>query len=195
MRGGLVGTLWMVGVAMLGCPFLPDHEQERGANGTFIAQANDFRGYDQWQHVVVATTPDATGHNAAPRTVYVSALPGPGQSVWPVGTMLVKTGSGLEAQGQTGNQVHAMVKRGGTYNSDGAVGWEWFELEGEPSTAQIQWRGESPPSGESYGCLVADCGTSTLVCNDCHGDGTSDHVLSAALQLDVVTDTQFVVSP
>jgi hypothetical protein len=181
----------MVGAATA-CPFLPDHQLER-AGDVFIAQSADFGGYRDWPSVVVATTPDASGHNAAPRTVYVSQLPAEGATEWPVGTVLVKEGSGLEASGQTGTQTHAMVKRGGSFNVQGARGWEWFEVGiTTTNTVAIQWRGERPPDGESYGCLIADCsGAQSLVCNDCHGAADNDHVLSEPLQLSALAQTVF----
>jgi hypothetical protein len=183
---GVAVALWLTA-----CPFFPDHELEGGNN--FIAQGRDFDDYSSWSRVVVATTPDANGHNAAPRTVYVNQLPEDGSDEWPVGTMLVKEGSGLEADGLTGTQTHAMVKRGGSYNLDGAIGWEWFEVATTAANqVAIQWRGEQPPSGESYGCLVADCsGAASLVCNDCHGASDNDHVLSTPLQLSTLAQTVF----
>ncbi|MDP2345198.1 MAG: hypothetical protein Q8O67_29910 [Deltaproteobacteria bacterium] len=176
----------VVVVVAAGCPFLPDHELgEAGAPDRLIAFASDFEGYQEWPHVVVGTGPMEGGHNLdAPRTVFVNALPDDDALVWPVGTVIVKEGSGLEVEGGTGTQTHAMVKRGGSYNLDGAVGWEWFEIESDDDGVIILWRGENPPDGESYGCIAGDCAEAFGDCNGCHaGSRGNDFVNSTQLEL------------
>jgi hypothetical protein len=71
-----------------------------------------------------------------------------------------------------------MVKRGGNYDSSGAVDWEWFELKNlDDAHVTILWRGVGPPGGETYG------GNPT-VCNDCHaGARSNDFVWTAGLAL------------
>jgi hypothetical protein len=168
------------------CAFLPDHQLEDAGAGieTFIAQNGDFAGYRDWPSILLSDAPDPAAHNAAPRRVFVNALPTDDDSAWPIGTIFVKEGSGLPSEAGLPTQTHAMVKRGGRYNVDGAQGWEWFELE-QAGAPLIAWRGEQPPTGESYGCLLNDCASGgTVGCNDCHlGGRDNDFVLSDALQL------------
>jgi hypothetical protein len=72
----------------------------------------------------------------------------------------------------------AMVKRGGDFNSEGARGWEWFELEDvEDGGVLIVWRGVGPPADEGYG------GDPLTGCNECHTPGNNDCVLAPALDL------------
>lgn len=133
--------------------------------GTFVAQQSDFRDFQQWPRLALPDgpmeggDPDVTGK----RSLYVSGIALGAEAPYPVGTILVKT---VEMGAEAEWEVHAMVKRGGTFNSDGAVGWEYFELGlslgGVPV---IRWRGAIPPSGEGYagveGLVASDC-------NSCH---------------------------
>lgn len=145
-----------------------DHSPVPGGEGeTFIALQSDFATFRSWPSQGVATAD--TGHVTGDRVVYLNAEPEAGVTSFPVGTILVKT-----IQWEGGEDVHAMAKRGGGFNPDGAVGWEWFELvSAEDGTPVIKWRGASPPEGESYGSLpggstdTAD--TITGDCNQCHG--------------------------
>jgi hypothetical protein len=169
------------------CPFLPDHDQ--GADGqtaaSFLAQNADFADYKSWPNVVVGTGPVTDGHPSQDRVVYINAVPADDADTFDVGTIMVKEGSGKEAEGGTGDEIHAMVKRGGSFNAAGAAGWEWFEL--APSTTGsllIKWRGEQPPDGESYGCVAGVCDTGFGGCNECHsGARANDFVLSEPLTL------------
>ncbi len=177
----------VVAAGLGGCPFLPDHELgDQGAPERLIAFASDFEGYRSWPHVVVGTGPIEGGHNLdAPRTVFVNALPDDDALTWPVGTVIVKEGSGQEVEGGTGTQTHAMVKRGGNFNVDGALGWEWFEIQSNGDAVVIVWRGEHPPDGEGYGCISGVCVPSSFgECNACHaGARGNDFVSSSQLQL------------
>jgi hypothetical protein len=78
----------------------------------------------------------------------------------------------------TPGKTFAMAKRGGNYNANGAIGWEWLELQEDASgNILIVWRGISPPAGEGYGGSVV--GGS---CNTCHGTAmANDYVKSTAL--------------
>ena len=67
-------------------------------------------------------------HSAGVRTIYVSALPDAGSAEFATGTMIVKV---------SGFNTFAMHKRGGTYNANGARGWEWLELE-KTSTGEVE---------------------------------------------------------
>jgi hypothetical protein len=78
-----------------------------------------------------------------------------------------------------------MVKRGLPFNSDGALGWEYFELRFSEGSDEpvVVWRG-NPPSGHGYAAAGRDPSTVPLVCNDCHTAAwQNDSVLTPALSL------------
>jgi hypothetical protein len=137
----------------------------------FVAFGHDFAGFDTWPSQALAV-PSLTGspHAAGARTVFINRLPPAGATAFPVGTIIVKR---TEADGQ----LLARVKRGGSYNATGTVGWEWFELLRAASGAvSIKWRGFGPPSGEAYG------GDPKEGCNPCHLLAASnDYVLTPGL--------------
>jgi hypothetical protein len=153
----------------------------------FIALPKDFAGYEQWWNVAVGEGSVDSVHPGAQRRVYVNKRPEESASEFPVGTVIVKVGAGGELTGTTGTEVHAMVKRGGTFNSAGAVGWEWFELKASSAgTPGIVWRGESAPSGHGYKCVTTanDAGVIEIDCNDCHAAARSnDYVIGSPLSL------------
>lgn len=160
-----------------------DHDPLPGDTEAFIAMQADFADYDSWPSVPVST-PD-TGHVAGARTVFIrrdAPVDGADEATFPVGTLIVKT-----ILTDSGMDLHAMVKRGGDFNPDGAFGWEWFELlTDEAGTPLIKWRGAAPPSGESYGALpgqTPDTGDSVSGdCNVCHGAAAAnDFVHSVSL--------------
>jgi hypothetical protein len=164
-----------------------DHELPLDGDGEHVATREDFAGFPSWPSAVSATTAADAPHEASVRTIYVNQAPPDDADVFPVGTIIVKTGAGGEATGEGGNEVHAMVKRGNGFNADGARGWEWFELSAPDSADEaplIIWRGANPPEGHSYGC-TGDCGDAeALTCNTCHADSVSnDFVNSPALTL------------
>lgn len=143
-----------------------------GTGEVFIALQSDFAPFRTWPVETVPTTD--TGHIAGDRQVYLNANPPAGAESFPVGTILVKT-----IRWEGGEDIHAMAKRGGGFNEDGAVGWEWFELAlADDGTPVIQWRGASPPEGEAYGSLPGDAtdtaDTVTGDCNACHA-GAADN--------------------
>lgn len=115
--------------------------------------------------------PDVLG----PRTQYINCTPPHGSTEFPVGTMIAEIR-------QTG-KIFAAAKRGGGYNSTGAVNWEWFELvEDDTNTlapVHIFWRGFGPPIGDTYG------GDVTGGCNACHKacGSSNDYACSPRLQL------------
>jgi hypothetical protein len=183
-----LAALALAGLTLAGCPFLPDHVQdEDGAAISFLAQNGDFGDFRSWQSVVVGTAPIVDGHQARQRRVYVNAAPVDDEGAFPVGTIIVKEGTGFEAADEE-PELHAMVKRGSRFNLDGAVGWEWFELGLTTSNIPlIQWRGEQPPDGEDYGCVAGVCEVGFGQCNDCHaGARDNDFVLSPALTLGAI---------
>jgi hypothetical protein len=155
-----------------------DHTPIPGAGESFVAMQVDFSGYSSWDAVSIGAAGDDSGHPEGERTVYVNELPPADAESFPVGTVIVKTIEGAD--------IHAMVKRGEGFNTDGAVGWEWFELvlatNGEPV---IKWRGEEPPAGETYGSLPGvpvDSGdTLTGDCNACHTARSDNDFVHAVL--------------
>ncbi|RLB49254.1 MAG: hypothetical protein DRJ42_21415 [Deltaproteobacteria bacterium] len=148
---------------------------------SFIALGRDFVGFTEWERFAVPGDAIPTGAAPGPAYVYARELPPPGLSRFPVGTMLVKT---IEPADLTQWTIHAMVKRSPTFNAEGTVGWEFFELVLTADQAPvILWRGTGPPSGHGYGS-VGDPSTIPLVCSDCHaGAWTNDGVLTAELRL------------
>jgi hypothetical protein len=144
-------------------------------SGSFLAFASSFSGYLQWNHATATSDGAPQGvHDLGPMTVYWKQAPPPESSEFPVGTLIVKQTD----PGAVTPQIFAMVKRGAGYNSSGAHGWEFFELEAvDDRSVVILWRGVGPPNGESYG---GDPNT----CNSCHQQArNNDFVWSSALQL------------
>jgi hypothetical protein len=133
-----------------------------GEAESFVAMQVDFARYASWESFPVDT--GDTGHPEGDRIVYVNARPEDGATAFPVGTILVKT---IAWSG--GLDVHAMVKRGGGFNPDGATGWEWFELvPADDGTPVIKWRGAEPPSGEIYQSLPGSTDSGDAVTGDCN---------------------------
>lgn len=99
-------------------------------------------------------------------------------AVLPVGTIIVKTIEDTYTDEIT--QVHAMSKRVEDYNEDGALGWEWFELQlDEDARPVIIWRGTHPPDGECYHCPPGtDPEKAAMLgdCNICHAGAGVDSV-------------------
>ncbi len=142
---------------------------EMTSSGSPIALASDFQGYETWESIVLPAVDGGTAHSSDARTVFIKQRPPAGSTEFPVGTLIVK---------QMPFNTFAMSKRGGTYNTNGAKGWEWFDLEHHSSGAVvIAWRGLGPPVGEEYG-------KSSATCNDCHKAQTeNDSVLTPELRL------------
>jgi hypothetical protein len=178
-------------LAAPGCFLALDDDMPGGPAATqFIALQRDFAGYKRWPSVVVGTSP-VDGHaTSTKRTAFVNVIPDEGAASFPVGTIIVKQGAGAETLGLTGDQVHAIVKRGAGFNADGAVGWEWFELSTDERPT-ILWRGSHPPNGENYACLPGQpCGEGAGDCNACHeAHVANDYIQSAPLQLSAIQQT------
>ena len=144
---------------LLGCL---DHQPLPGGDDEFVAMQTDFAGFSGWASYDIEAAD--TGHPAGGRTVYLSDSPPAGAEQFPVGTRIVKMIDGAD--------IHAMVKRGGDFNADGAPGWEWFELVLDGADPVIRWRGATPPDGEAYGALPGveeDSAAPLGDCNLCHG--------------------------
>ena len=147
---------------------------------SFLAFASAFEGFRTWPSTPLDGAPIAESpHTSGPRVVYVNRAPAAGSTAFPVGTVIVKEFAGTAADPA---KIFAMVKRGGGFNSAGAAGWEWFELQ-TPSAAPgspvaIVWRGVGPPLGEIYG------GDPNGGCNGCHaGARANDFVQTPGLAL------------
>jgi hypothetical protein len=171
---------WLSALAGL-CACGPVEGGPADAGQTFLAFPTDFKGYAQWESFSLTSTPVAgSPHTTGERVLYLSRRPPRGATEFPVGTIIVKS-MPPEAK------VFAMVKRGGGYNPDqntatgfvaGALGWEWFELDPQPSgDVAFVWRGVGPPSGEGYGGDPNGC-------NSCHvASRANDFVQSGVLNL------------
>jgi hypothetical protein len=145
---------------------LAPEDEDVGVSGNkvYIALQSDFRDYEDWMKF---DTDVESEHGGV------------------VGTMIVKT---VQPKDGPAPAVHAMVKRGSTFNKTGALGWEYFELQkNQKGTPVIVWRGPKPPTGEKYKNLLnPDANTMEADCNGCHEVSKNDAVLSDALQLDAL---------
>ena len=148
------------------------------SNITFVALPIMFQPFRAWTSfhsdgpVDDGTYPvDVLG----PRTQYINTPPPHGATEFPIGTMIV------EARESGTMHILASVKRGGGFNADGAVDWEWFQLSEDPGSGAvgILWRGTGPPSGTSYGANTGpDCSACHISCGS-----HNDEVCSPKLQL------------
>lgn len=161
------------------------------APAVFIALDRDIAGFRDWPSVVVGVDSDVEGHPETDRVAYVNTIPAAGATVWPVGTVIVKSGLVADVNDATGDAVvreelHAMVKRAPDFNVTGAVGWEWMELVELEGTPTIAWRGPNPPDGDAefYGCRPGLPCEGFGDCNACHAAASPfDHVMSEPLRL------------
>jgi hypothetical protein len=161
-----------------------DPSQAMASAGTFIALERDFQAFTGWTRVEVGQLDIPGGHAAGPRFAYVKGMPS-GDS-FSVGTMIVKT---VEVGDPSTWTIHARAKRGGAFNPQGAIGWEWFDLRIATSNAvTILWRGAQPPKDHGYESLPGLGATSTMDgdCNSCHGGAqTGDYILSLPLRAEL----------
>jgi hypothetical protein len=146
------------------------------SNATFVAFPATFAEFRAWTSVHDDGPPDDGTYGPdvlGPRTQYINVVPLHGASEFPIGTVIV------EARESGAMLIIAAAKRGGGFNADGAVNWEWFGLgEGSDGSVSINWRGIGPPVG-GYGALP------TSGCNECHQacGANNDFVCSPELQL------------
>jgi hypothetical protein len=161
-----------------------DPAQATPSAGTFIALERDFQSFLGWTRVEVGQLEISGGHAAGPRFAYVKGIPS-GAS-FPVGTMIVKT---TEVGDPSAWTIHARAKRGGGFNPQGAIGWEWFDLRIAASSAvTILWRGAQPPKDHGYESLPGLGVTSAMDgdCNSCHGSAQlGDYILSPPLRAEL----------
>ena len=185
----LSSSLWL-GVAVAGAGTAGclddqlDPAQISAPVGTFIALERDFQGFRGWRRIQVGDAVIADGHAAGPRFAYVSSLAADGS--YPTGTMIVKT---VETGDETTWTIHARAKRGGGFNAQGALGWEWFELHTFTSgQTSILWRGEKPPADHGYEALpgLGATTSSEASCNSCHtGASDGDSILAPPLRAEL----------
>jgi hypothetical protein len=157
-------------------------EQAAGtaASGCFVAFNPAFDGFREWTSYAFdgPADGDAGIHVAGPRTEYVNhpAARGDGgaAATFAVGTVIVKE---VGANDPPNHRLFAMVKRGCGYDSSGAKGWEWMELDELSPGATIRWRGVGPPAGEQYGGDPNGCNSCHVACAD------NDSVCSPKIRL------------
>jgi hypothetical protein len=163
----------------------PAQDTESGAE--YIALQRDFADFRDWKSFEIdeVETDGVHGTASANVVVYVNALPKRGAKAFPKGTLIVKAVQVADERDWT---LHAMAKRGGTFNQEGALGWEFFELSINSNLDTVMvWRGEHPPNGETYQMLPGAKPQSTTTesdCSGCHATATNDAVLDDALQLE-----------
>ena len=132
----------------------------------YIAFDRDFSDFRGWPRIAVGSAPLA-GHEQGQRYVYRRPTPAPlaassdASVEYPTGTILVKT---MESGAPDTWRIFAMVKRGAGYNSEGARGWEFFELKIDAQNqVSISARGVRP------GVIYDMVSETEVTCNDCHG--------------------------
>ena len=163
----------------LGCDALRPCDDDE-----FVAMQSDFEGYERWRRFDIEPPDPRLGDGA--RSVYINALPSRDSSSFAQCTMIVKVGE--TGSDPTAWLMVAMAKRGGAYNADGAIGWEWFDLDLSASGVPlIDWRGPTPPEGRGYECALGEdeVGAEGVGdCNTCHAAAEdNDFVLDSALDL------------
>jgi hypothetical protein len=138
----------------------------------FKADTGDFLGYHSWPLTTSYDDPAVAGspHTSGPRQVYLNQAPPHGATEFPVGTIIVKD---IGPGPATADVTFAMVKDGCGFNADGAVGWEWYDLQNNADgSVTILWHGSEPPPGQTYS------GDPTA-CNTCHGQTTDNDSVNA----------------
>jgi hypothetical protein len=168
-------ALFLIAMIFSGCGMPAPPTPDAGAT-VFIALEKDFTGWSQWQKFDLGDQPADTVHLAGHRVVYLSKAPPHGSTEFPIGTMLVKTVT-PDTDGGT-LQTFGMAKRGGDFNAQGAVNWEWFGLAPSDPPAIFEWRGAQPPESAGYGTVNGGA------CNTCHtGSAANDYVSAQQLSL------------
>ena len=140
------------------------------SGGPFTAYTSSFAPFRTWAHYQ-DTLVDGSGNLpagvAGSRDQYINALPPHGATAFAIGTIIVEV--------RDDGKIFASVKRGGDYNADGCVSWEFFELTENPVT--ISWYGTGPPPGDTYGGDPSGCNRCHVQCKG------NDYVCSPKLQL------------
>jgi hypothetical protein len=150
-----------------------DPSERVAGKSVFIAQTRDFAPYTDWMSFKRESKSEHGGLLGT-TTIYVNNPPDPETQTFPVGTILFKR---MDVVGFDQPTIHAMTKRGGGFNAQGALGWEYFELLLDSKSRPIVlWRGEEPPSDEQYQALLGASDIERPVgtdgtCNSCHSEG------------------------
>ena len=178
--------------ALLACGSLAgclDHQLPSDGAGeerdVFIALQRDFADFRDWMRFPLRTAVMHAGVSG-PVVAYLNELPPADASEFPVGTIVIKT---VEIDPATEWTIHAMVKRGGGFNAQGALGWEYVDLAiNDDDVPVIMWRGERPPSDHGYESLLGGGVDPALEvdCNGCHTGGDEEAILSDELELDAL---------
>ncbi|HZL21294.1 MAG TPA: hypothetical protein VFG23_26405 [Polyangia bacterium] len=178
-------------------------KQPEATDGTvFIATISDFQDFQSWHSAPAmpattlppidggdgvdagtvtpdagTVTPDAGAVHVLPLTVYWNNPPPHGSTTFPVGTIIVKETSETDP---TARKIFAMVKRGGDFDPNGAVNWEWYELYFDANgNVDANWYGVGPNGGSTDPYAA-----NPNICNACHlKAAANDDVWSSALQL------------
>jgi hypothetical protein len=155
---------YLTGLVLLVCSACTTDAVPSKRTEPFIALARDFEGFLAWPRWSIPDIGGTLGHDPGePRFVYVGGEMPPRGEPFAVGTLIVKT---LEVGEPASWEVHAMTKRGGDYNAEGALGWEWFDLALTPELLPvIKWRGEGS-AADTGGYVTVD--GRVVSCNDCH---------------------------
>jgi hypothetical protein len=167
-------------IALAGCldyKLADDVDVSGSAAKLFVPQTRDFQPFRDWMMFQVTPTGAHDDQNGE-TIIYLNDMPPADATVFPVGTILVKTMKSADA---SQSSIHAMVKRGGNFNADGAAGWEFFELAVDKHDAVvIVWRGAKPPSGEDYQRLLSKAGAASDAQSDKDGDCNTCHAAPPA---------------
>ena len=175
LRGVALGVAALA-MACAGPPGPADMDASVEAGQGYVALSRDFADYQSWQRYDLGYS-EAKGHPAGNRVVYLS-VPGPlVNGRFPIGTRMVKAIT-LNGTPTTVEYVGA-VKRGGGFNGQGAVDWEFFLLRATDAGLGVLARGVNPSfgPGDNYG--------GGANCNDCHaapGTELNDYVLAPPVQ-------------
>lgn len=175
--GIYLGCLIAAGCAWAGCG------EGTPTGETFLALQSDFAPYLSWYHVDLGMSGTNSGTPNGQATGYLNHRASAGATEYPVGTILMKVvESGATQQDW---ELFGMAKRGGNYNPNGALDWEFFTLRlNADGVPLIVSRGSNPADSDASGHGYGDPTGSGVTCNRCHGiSGTerTDHVLSPLL--------------
>src|SRR5882724_6545597 len=112
----------------MGCGPPPDSNPDAGER-PFIAFASSFNGYRSWRSTP-ATAPAGAPQppealHGAHLVAFINQAPQHGSTEFPIGTIIVKEPD-PDGGAVDGGLTFAMAKRGGNFDSAGAVNWEWF---------------------------------------------------------------------
>jgi hypothetical protein len=145
----------------------------------------EFVGVSHWTQFDRGTDPAHLDDPSMGRsTVFIDRLPPHGATTFPVGTHILRIMG--DPDDPSTWDAHGLVKVGGDFNAEGAMGWEYYGLDMSRDAngdllAHTRWHGVGSPDGDGY--AHPDSGP-ILGCNHCHGAATwNDSIIGAELQL------------